>query len=850
MGYVREPALLQGVPIVLSDIRVVDLTAEVCGLAGHVLAQHGADVVLVDARPGSGPPASTPPTVPGAPAGPEASAWRTAFARGKRSVALDLADPADRARLDELLQGADVLLESWSGEQRRALGLTAEETAARHPRLVHATISPFGVDGPRAEWAATDLTIMASASPLAVTGDRDRPPVRMSLPQSWSFGAAAAAGAVLIALYERERSGLGQHVDASAQTAAALATQSGILAEAVDAPASIRAAGGASMGRMSLRFLYPAKDGHVSVTHAFGEIAGPSTARLMDWVHEAGFCSEAVRVKDWIRYAVRIDTGEESVEEWEEIKASIAAFTSSLTKAELLQGAIERRLLMAPVSSLTEVLDSPHFGAREFWVPTTLPDGRAVDAPGPYARFSGWGAAPLGDAPRPGQHDAEVLGAPTARPGTRAAAPASASAGGPPVPSPATGTGGDHLPLLGLKVLDLTWSVSGPAMTRNLADHGATVVKVESVRRLDAARTFLPFWHNEAGVENSALFDNLNAGKHSISLNIATEAGRAVLDDLLRWADVVVDTFSPRGRQAVGLGDDAVRALNPTIIDVSVSLLGLDGPLVELAGYGNLGGALAGCYEITGWPDRAPAGPYLAYTDYTSAHLLGVTVMAAVLHRARGGPGRFVEVSQAETALQFLAPALVATAAGGAAPFTRMGNDDLAMAPHGVFPCADRPGDGADRWVAVACQDDVRWTALCELLGRADLAADPALRRAAGRLAQRDRVQEAVAAWTMGLAPEDAAARCQAVGIAAYAVQNSGECLADPQLAHRGHFVHVEHPSRECIVEATRCRLSRTPGAPQRYAPLLGEHTFEVLTDLLGYDADRVADLAVAEILE
>ena len=340
------------------------------------------------------------------------SAWRIAFGRGKRSVALDLADEADRARFDELLRGADVLLESWSNAQRQALGLTPEQTAARNPRLVHATISPFGIDGPRADWAATDLTIMASASPLAVTGDRDRPPVRMSLPQSYSFGAAAAAGAVLIALYERERSGLGQHVDASAQTAAALATQSGILAEAVGAPASIRAAGGASMGRMSLRFLYPAKDGHVSVTHAFGEIAGPSTARLMAWVHEAGFCSEAVRDKDWVRYAVQIDTGEESVEEWEEIKAAVAAFTSSMPKADLLRGAIERRLLLAPVSNLAEVLASPHFGARGFWTPTAggpraarsrppapTPASRAGPPPPSATRRSAASTAPSGAGP-------------------------------------------------------------------------------------------------------------------------------------------------------------------------------------------------------------------------------------------------------------------------------------------------------------------------------------------------------------------------------------------------------------------------------------------------------------------
>jgi crotonobetainyl-CoA:carnitine CoA-transferase CaiB-like acyl-CoA transferase len=804
---------------VLSNVRVLDLTADSCGLAGYLLAQHGADVILVE-------PLSTAESSSSAesPAWP----WRVAFGRGKRSAVLDLNDAAERARFDELLRGADVLLESWSNAGRASLGLTPQQTAAINPRLVHATISPYGIDGPRADWAATDLTIMASASPLAVTGDRDRPPVRMSLPQAYSFGAASAAGAVLVALYEREVSGLGQHVDASAQQAAALATQAGLLAEAVGAPPSIRSAGGASMGRMSLRFLYPAKDGHVSITHVFGEIGGPATARLMAWVHEAGFCSEAVRDKDWIRYAVLIDTGEETVEEWEEIKAAVAAFTSSLPKAKLLRGAIERRLLMAPVSNLDEVLNSPHFAARDFWAPTRDGIGRPLPAPGRYARFSRWKAAPLTDAPRPGQHTAEVLGE------RREPVPA--------LPETA-GTAANH-PLSGLKVVDLTWSVAGPAMTRTLADFGATVVKVESIRRLDAARTFLPFWNNQAGIENSALFDNLNAGKHSVSLNIASEQGRAVLDDLIRWADVVVDSFSPRGRNAVGLGDERMRALNATVVSMSVSLFGLDGPLFELAGYGNLGGALSGCYEITGWPDRAPAGPYLAYTDYTSAHLMVVTLMAALLHRKQGGEAQFIELSQAETALQFLAPALVATAATGEV-FNRMGNDDLAMAPHGVYPCS-----GDDRWVAIACQADELWPALCRVIGRSELADDPALRAASGRLQQRARLNEALAHWTSSQAPDVVADRCQAIGIAAYTVQNSAECLADPQLEKRGHIVHLEHPDRDCVVEATRCRLSRTPGAPARHAPLLGEHTFDVLAGFLAYGPDRISDLAAAEILE
>ena len=138
----------------------------------------------------------------------------------------------------------------------------------------------------------------------------------------------------------------------------------------------------------------------MSITHVFGEVGGPATARLMAWVHEAGFCDEAARDKDWVRYAVLVESGEESVEEWEEVKGAVAAFTSSLPKADLLRGAIERRLLMAPVSDLGEVMDSPHLRARDFFDRIADPRGQGtIRTVGPYARFSGWSPAPLPPAP-------------------------------------------------------------------------------------------------------------------------------------------------------------------------------------------------------------------------------------------------------------------------------------------------------------------------------------------------------------------------------------------------------------------------------------------------------------------
>ncbi len=817
----------------LSPYRVLDLTDERGHFTGAIFAALGADVIAIE-PPGGSPARRRGPFVDGFEDGGEGSLTHLTFNRAKRSVVLDLDTEAGREQLRDLVRGADVLLETAAPGWLEARDLGRDALAALNPALVHVSITPFGSDGPKAGWAATDLTVMAASSPLALMGDADRAPVRMSVPQAFSFASAAAAGAALIALQERAVSGRGQHVDVSAQQVTALATQGAILAAGIDAPVPTRGAGGATVGKMKLRFVYPSADGgYVSITHVFGGVVGPVTARLMEWVHEAGFCDEAMRDKDWVAYPVLVDEGLESLEGWEEVKAAVEAFTRSMTKAELLAGAVQRRLVLAPVADLGEVLANPHFAFRATFDEVEHPaSGQCIRVPGAFARFSVTPTAALGPPPRLGQHTDEVLAEPPRRPAVE-------PAGARPEAAP-EGSGA----LAGLKVLDLSWSVAGPVMTRVLADHGATVIKVESVRKLDAARGFMPLPQGKAGIEDSGLFDDVNAGKRSASIKISEPEGLEVLKDLVRWADVVVSSFSPRALPAMGIDDASLRAVNPQIITLATSLMGQTGPLADFAGYGNLAAALCGFYEVVGWPDRPPAGPYLAYTDYTSNHLMLVAVLAALDHRRRTGEGQAIDLSQAEASLHYLAPQLAEVTANGRVP-SRVGNADAHLCPHGVFPTA-----GDDTWVAVVAQDDVAWLALCGAMGRPDLAADPDLATVAGRQARRDELEAAVAAWTTDLTGFEVEERCQAVGVAAHAVLTSPGCLADPQFAARGHFVDLEHPHRRCLVEATRFQLSRTPGAPQGRAPFLGEHTLEVLTDVLGYDLDKVADLAIAEVLE
>jgi crotonobetainyl-CoA:carnitine CoA-transferase CaiB-like acyl-CoA transferase len=826
----------------LSPYRILDLTDERGHLAGYMLAALGAEVIKVEPPGGSGARRRGPFTDDGE------SLSFAAYDRGKRSVILDLETEQGATSLRRLATGADVLIESAEPGHMASLGLGPDDLAALNPALVYASVTPFGQDGPKASWLATDLTLMASACPLAHQGDADRAPVRVSVPQAFHFGAAAAAGGVVIALLERSHSGRGQHLDVAAQQVIPIATQGGILADLVNAPIPQRSAGGAKVGMIDLRLVYPAADGHVSITHVFGESIGPVTARLMDWVHQEGFCSAEIAGKDWVDYPVLLETGEEPIEDFETAKAAVAAFTASKPKAELLAGAMERRLLLAPISDAAEVLASEQLAARSYFHDLRLATGHTITAPGPFAQPSGTPLRLLDQVPAIGEHTDEVLAEPQRSPalGGPALAAAPAGSGGNDADDDGSGPGGAGASgaLAGLKVLDFMWSLAGPFTTRALADHGATVVKIESVHKIDAARGFMPLWNNEAGAENSALFDTTNAGKRSLALDLSTPGARDVVRDLVRWADVVTETFSPRAMKAWGLDYDELRKINPKLIMFSSNLTGQYGPLATFAGYGNLGAALAGFYGLAGWPDRAPSGPFGAYTDYTSTHFMLATIAAAVDHRRRTGEGQHIDLAQAEAAMHFLAPALLDCSATGRVA-TRLGNADPEMAPHGIFPCR-----GEDRWIAIACATDDQWPALARHLGLAALADDPGLATAAGRLARGDELDAAIAAVTSGRDETELMEELQAVGVPAHRVQNSPECVTDPQLLHRGHFVEIPHAERRSIVEDCRFRLTRTPGHPSGPAPTLGEHTFEVLTELLGYDGDRIADLAAAEVLE
>ncbi|MCP3985260.1 MAG: CoA transferase, partial [bacterium] len=629
---------------------------------------------------------------------------------------------------------------------------------------------------------------------------------------------------------ERHRSGLGQHIDISAQQAVTLATQSDAVAAQLGEAGAQRFAGGLKVGPIVVRFGYPASDGHVSITHLFGSTVGPATARLMACVHEDGFCDEALRDTDWVDFLGLLLSGKVTLDEFGAAKSAIAAWTASKTKQELLEVAMERRLLIAPVSTPEDVAKSEQFEARGYLVRTERPDGKGHTlACGPWAKLSRSPLTQGGRAPRLGEHQSEVI----ENWSERAAVPAAA---GP--------NDSQALPLEGVKILDFMWALAGPMATRMLCDYGATVIRVESTSRLDVCRTLRPFVGSTPDTDASAVFQTVNTGKQMLTLDLTHPEARQVILDLVQWADVVCESFAPGAMAKLGFDYETLRMEKPELIMLSTCLMGQTGPISRFAGYGNLAGAVCGFSELTGWGDRPPASPYGAYTDYIAPRFNASAVLGALEHLRRTGEGQHIDLSQAEASLHCLAPAVLAHTTNGET-WTRDGNRDENVAPHGCFPVA-----GEDLWIALAARSDAEWEALCEVLGAAGLTSDSRFSSLAARHSNADALDLALAELTTARDGAELEAALIARGIPAHRVLDSQGLADDPQLQSRGHFVRVESGSVHMVVEASRSRLSRTPARVPSEFPSLGAANFDVLSELLGYDDERFAELAAAGVLE
>lgn len=399
----------------------------------------------------------------------------------------------------------------------------------------------------------------------------------------------------------------------------------------------------------------------------------------------------------------------------------------------------------------------------------------------------------------------------------------------------------EQLPFDGLKVADFSWVGVGPITAKYLADHGATVVRVETEGRPDILRIAGPFKDGVPGPNRSHFYGDFNASKYGLTLDLKNQAGLDVACRLIEWADVYIESFTAGTMSALGIGYERARELNPDILMVSTCLMGQTGSARSFAGYGFHAGAIAGYYEITGWPDLPPDGPWTAYTDTVSPRFIAALVMAALDHRRRTGRGQHIDAAQMEMGLQFLAPQIIDYNASGRL-VSRNGNRSDTAAPHGAYPCA-----GDDQWCAIAVDTEQQWDGLRRAMGDPAWAGDDRFQAVAGRLAHHDKIDEHLKQWTSDKTAQEVMQLLQAHGVPSGVVQRSSDLLQDPQLAHRNLYHYLDHPEMGNIpYTGHQFRILGYESGPRSPAPLLGQHNEFVLKELLGMTDEEMVEAVIA----
>jgi benzylsuccinate CoA-transferase BbsF subunit len=404
-----------------------------------------------------------------------------------------------------------------------------------------------------------------------------------------------------------------------------------------------------------------------------------------------------------------------------------------------------------------------------------------------------------------------------------------------------------NLPLQGIRITDFSWLGAGSYTTKILADMGADVIKIETSTRLDSLRMGAPYKDGKAGVNRSGYFADRNTSKRSVTLDMKHPRALGLIRKLIEQSDIVANNFTPGVMEKFGLGYPQVSAMKPDIIYLAMSMQGAEGPERDYLGYGSSIVSLTGLQHLTGMPGREPAGTGTNYPDHipNPCHA-AFALLAALRYRRRTGRGQYIDLAQLEPTIALLGPTLHDLTVNGRNHACN-GNQHEWAAPHGVYPCA-----GEDRWIAIAAMDDRQWVALVEVLGSPAWAAEARWNGAVARQRDCEELDRLLARETVKWGAEKLMAALQARGVSAGVVQNTEDVIKhDPQLAHRGHWIKLNHAEMgEALYNAPPFRFSRTPVELHAPAPLLGEHTREVCVGLLGLSDAEVDELIARGVLK
>jgi len=797
----------------LSDLRVVDLSVDVAGpYASKLLAGLGADVLKVEPPEGDvarrrGPFLNDAPNV-------EASAPFLYLNTGKRSVTLDLAVDVGRRALLGLLDGADVLIESYGAGGLEMRGIDPTELRARYPRLIVLRLSDFGQTGPYLAYRGEDIVLQALGGLLYLTGDPDRPPLRVGGRQAYYLAGLNAFVALAAALFQRERDDTGVVVDLSVlecipgvlETATYRYVTQGQIAQR-DGNWANRAAWG----------VYPCADGYAAVVSGDG-LMFRRMGRIVPALANP-----------------RYDSFEQRRAHADDINAELLPWLMAHTKEEVYAAGQRERLPFGAVRSIDDLLNAEQLRARGFFEQIEHPEAgvqRYPCAPFRLQRHP-WQS---GRAPLLGEHQADIEGA--------------AFRARPPRSEQATEERVRALPLAGVRVLDLTMVWAGPFATKFLADLGAEVIKIESLAHVDS-RVWAGLLSADVDPEHppytrDAYVILYGRNKLGLTLDLASTAGKALFLQLVAISDVVIENFSFGVMDRLGLDDATLRTINPSIIVATMPGFGNSGPDREHIAYGTTLEALSGLTGLTGYTADEPHKSGINYGDPVAGLHTAGAVITALGRARRTGVGEQIEVAQLESLVILLGEAVLDCSMNGRSAHP-LGNRARGVAPQGVYPCARPTATDStdDAWIAISVTSDLEWQRLVQAMGSPAWAGDPALASLSGRVAQSDAIDTYIADWTRLHDQRPLMERLQAVGVCAGAVLNIAQVLCDPHLTSRGLFTCVDHPDgNSYALTLNPWTFDGLRHGVQRPAPALGQDNDYILHDLLGVSREHLDALA------
>jgi benzylsuccinate CoA-transferase BbsF subunit len=389
-------------------------------------------------------------------------------------------------------------------------------------------------------------------------------------------------------------------------------------------------------------------------------------------------------------------------------------------------------------------------------------------------------------------------------------------------------------PLSGVRVIDLTFVVAGPAGTSVLGSLGADVIKIENTqaRARNAPPGYIP-------PRNSNFLD-LNRNKRGITLNLNKPEAKDIFLRLVKVSDIVIDNFSPRVMRNFGFEYEDLVKINPSIIVASMPAFGKTGPMRDRSSFGPGIDAMSGLSHLTGYADSTPLKPGNYYCDFNAGVHTALAVMAAVFHKRRTGEGQFIEVAMRDGETQLIGEYILEYVLNRNVQ-QRAANWHPTMAPHNVYRC-----QGEDNWLAIAVEGDEAWHSLCQVLQRPDLASDSRFATSLARKRNEAALDEEVARWSVTQNHIAAMNALQAAGVAAAAVLSTKEIAEDPQFAHRGTFQKVPLANGDSLALGRVAWLAREARSLLRRGPDFSEHTASVLNELLEMTSTEIDALAAA----